>query len=94
MDSRFGINQMYTPQSNAVSSALQQARLARTQYFKRVFSRLVDNFVARLARRNASLAQIAEHAAANTPRVHRHGGFTAVERHLLMPFTIPWMSLR
>lgn len=94
MDSRFGISQMYTPQSNAVSSALQQARLARNQYFKRVFASLADKCVARLAKRKASLAQIAEHAAANTPRVHRHGGFTAVERHLLMPFTIPWMSLR
>lgn len=94
MDGRFGINQMYTLQSNAVSSALQQARLARTQYFKRVFSSLVDKCVARLARRKASLAQIAEHAAANSPRVHPHGGFTAVERHLLMPFTIPWMPLR
>lgn len=85
---------MYTPQSNAVSSALQQARLARTQYFKRTFARLADKCVARLARRKHTLAQIAEHAAANSPRVHRHGGFTAVERHLLMPFTIPWMSLR
>ena len=85
---------MYTPYNNPVSSALHEARLARAKYLNGIITGFVEKCIARIASRKAALAQIARHAAANAPKVHQHGGFTAIERHLLTRFTIPWMLPR